>query len=60
MKKKLEMMKEICSFAKENGNEERAKGKIKIVESVEDQLEAYWTKNEKTLLLHESRACSQC
>ena len=38
--KKLEIMKEIHSFAKENGNEERAKAKIKTIESVEDQLEA--------------------
>ena len=34
-------MKESHSFAKENGNQERAKAKMKIIEHIEDQLEAY-------------------
>ena len=34
-------MKDSCSFAKETENMERAKVKIKSIESVEDQLESY-------------------
>ena len=40
LKKKLETMKEIFYFGKENRNEERVKAKIKTIKSIEDQLEA--------------------
>ena len=39
LKKKLQKMKQSCSFAKESGKMERTKPKMESIESIEDQLE---------------------